>query len=241
MTAAFALLMALRQRRRTGKGMLIDIAQVETAIPQFGEIIMDYTMNGRVQGTSGNRDPNGAIQGCYRCQGEDRWVCITFGTDEEWAGFRRALGDPEWARDERFADVLGRWHNHDELDRRIEEWTSQHEHFDVMSILQTEGVAAGPVEHPDDAYSDPQMKERSFFQELTHPECGTHLYPGIPYRMSKTPNRMRSAAPELGQHNEYVYKQVIGVSEEEYAHLVREGHIGTDFVAGLEMGKYKLE
>jgi len=241
MTAAFTLLLALRQRRRTGKGMIVDMAQVETAIPQFGEIIMDYTMNGRLQGSSGNRDPNGAVQGCYRCLGEDRWVCITIRTDDEWEGFRRALGNPDWTNDEKFSDTLSRLHNHDELDKRIEEWTSQHEHFEVMHLLQKEGVAAGPVEHSDDAYNDPQMKERGFFEEVTHPECGTHLYPGLPFRMTRTPNRIRSAAPLLGQHNEYVYKQVIGVSDEEYAELEREGHIGMDFVPGLEMGKYKLE
>jgi crotonobetainyl-CoA:carnitine CoA-transferase CaiB-like acyl-CoA transferase len=241
MTAAFAMLMALRQRRKTGKGMFIDIAQVETAIPQFGEIIMDCTMNGRVQATTGNRDPNGAIQGCYRCSGEDRWVCITIHTDEEWEGFCRALGYPDWTSDERFSDGLKRWHNHDELDKRIEEWTSRHEHFEVMHILQKEGVAAGPVEHPDDAYNDPQMKERGFFVELTHAECGTHLYPGLPYRMSKTTNHIRCPAPQLGEHNEYVYRQVIGVSDEEYDDLEKEGHIGMDFVPDLGMGKYKLE
>jgi crotonobetainyl-CoA:carnitine CoA-transferase CaiB-like acyl-CoA transferase len=110
-----------------------------------------------------------------------------------------------------------------------------------MFLLQKEGVAAGPVEHPDDAYSDPQMKERGFFEELTHSECGTHLYPGLPYRMAKTPNHIRRPAPQLGEDNEYVYKQILGVSDEEYAELEREGHIGMDFVPGLEMGKYKLE
>lgn len=241
MTAAFVAAMALHQRKRTGRGMFIDMAQAEATIPQFGEIIMDYTMNGRVQRTVGNRDPYGAIQGCYRCRGDDRWVCITIRTDEEWESFCRALGNPDWARDERLADGLSRWRNHDKLDKHIEDWTSQHDHFAVMYMLQREGVAAGPVEHPDDAYNDPQMLDRGFFEKIIHPECGTHLYPGLHYRMSKTPNRIRRPAPLLGEHNEYVYKQVIGVSDEEYAELEKEGHIGMDFVLGLEMGKYKLE
>jgi crotonobetainyl-CoA:carnitine CoA-transferase CaiB-like acyl-CoA transferase len=241
MTAAFVLMIALYQRERTGRGMFIDMAQVETSIPQFGEIIMDFTMNGRIQRTIGNRDPHGAIQGCYRCQGDDRWVCITIKTDEEWEGFRRALGNPDWTRDEKFSNSLSRWQNHDELDKRIQEWTSQHNHFDVMYMLQKEGVAAGPVEHPDDAYRDYQMKDRGFFEELNHPECGTHLYPGLPWKMSNTPAYLRRPPPRLGEDNEYVYKKVIGVSDEEYAELEREGHIGMDFVRGLEMGKYKPE
>ncbi len=241
MTAAFILMTALHKRNRTGRGMFIDMAQVETAIPQFGEIVMDYTMNGRVQGTLGNRDPQGALQGCYRCRGEDKWVSITIRTDEEWQSFCRVLGEPEWTIDPRFADALGRWQHHDELDRRIEEWTVQHDSFSVMFMLQKEGVAAGPVEHPDDAYVDPQMKDRGFFEEVTHPECGTHTYPGIPWKMDYTPNRVRKPPPRLGEDNEYVYRQVLGVSDEEYAELEREGHIGMDFVPDLQIAKYKLE
>jgi crotonobetainyl-CoA:carnitine CoA-transferase CaiB-like acyl-CoA transferase len=241
MTAAFIMVMALHKRNRTDRGMFIDMAQVETAIPQFGEIIMDYTMNGRVQGTCGNRDPQGAVQGCYRCRGEDRWVSITIRTDEEWQAFRRVIGNPDWAMDERFSDALGRWRHHDELDKRIEEWTSQHDHFGVMFMLQKEGVAAGPVEHPDDAFNDIQMKDRGFFEEISHPECDTHQYPGLAWKMENTPNHIRRAAPRLGEDNEYVYKQVIGVSDEEYAELEKEGHVGMDFVPGLQIAKYKLE
>jgi crotonobetainyl-CoA:carnitine CoA-transferase CaiB-like acyl-CoA transferase len=110
-----------------------------------------------------------------------------------------------------------------------------------MHLLQKEGVAAGPVEHPDDAYNDPQMNDRGFFEEVTHPECGTHRYPGLTYRMSKAPNSIRRPAVCMGEHNEYVYKEIIGVSDEEYAELEKEGHIGMDLVPGLEIGKYKAE
>ena len=239
MTAAFIMVTALHQRNRTGKGMFIDMAQVETAIPQFGEIILDYTFNGRVQGTLGNRDAYGAVQGVYRCLGNDRWVAITIRTDEEWDSFCQVLGNPEWTREEKFSDSFSRFHNHDELDKYIEKWTSKHDHFSVMFMLQKAGVAAGPIEHPDDAYIDPQMKDREFFEEVTHPECGTHLYPGLAWKMEKTPNHIRRAAPRLGEDNEYVYKQVIGVSDEEYSELTNELHVGMDFVPDLEIAKYK--
>lgn len=240
-TAAFIIVMALHQRNKTGKGMFIDISQAEATMTQLGDAIMDYTMNQRITERTGNRDLYGAVQGCYRCRGEDRWVNITIRTNEEWDGFCRALGNPDWTREERFSDALSRWRNHDELDKHIEDWTSQHDHFTVMDMLQKEGVAAGPVEHPDDAYNDPQMKERGFFETVTHPECGTHRYPGLAYRMSKTPNYIRLPAVCLGEHNEYVYKEILGVSDEEYAELEREGHIGMDLVPGLEIGKYKAE
>jgi len=229
-TAAFAVLLALHYRNRTGKGQFIDMAQAEATMPHLGEAIMDYTMNRRVQTSTGNRIPGAAPCGCYRCQGEDRWINITVTSDEEWAGLCRAMGNPEWAREERFSDSLGRGKNQDELDQRVEEWTVKQNHYDLMYLLQGEGVPAGPVIFEDDAYTDPHLKERGFFEELTHEECGTHLYPGLGFRMSRVPNKLRLPPVRLGEHNEYVYKQVLKVSDEEYAELEKEGHIGMDYV-----------
>lgn len=230
---AFAALAALRYRNRTKKGQLIDLAQVETFMPYLAEAVMDYTMNGRVQDTPGNRHPFMAPHGCYRCRGEDRWVTIAVASDEEWQGLCRAMGNPAWANDERFADTISRHRNQDELDRLIEEWTSQHDHYAVMFALQREGVAAGAVLDDRDAYNDPHLKDRGFFEELTHPDCGTHLYPGIMWKMSKTPNAIRTPPCSLGEHNEYVYKELLGVSNKEYAQLEKEGHIGTEPAPGV--------
>lgn len=76
---------------------------------------------------------------------------------------------------------------------------------------------------------DPHLKERGFFEPLTHAECGTHLYPGLPWNMSRTPNHIRRPPCRLGEHNQLVYKQILGVSDEEYAELEQEGHIGMDY------------
>jgi crotonobetainyl-CoA:carnitine CoA-transferase CaiB-like acyl-CoA transferase len=244
-TAAFAVLLALYRRHKTGEGQYIDMAQVETSMPHLAQAIMDYTMNGRITGRLGNRSYHGAIQGCYRCKdvrgkwvpGElgqppmeivDTWVNITI-TDKDWEAFCRAIGNPEWTKDPKFADHLSRLKNHDELDKHIEEWTRQHDNHEVMYILQREGVPAGPVIDEQDAYADPHLKARGFFEQLTHADCGTHLYPGLAFKMSKTPNHIRRAPVRLGEHNEYVYKQVIGVSDEEYEDLVEKGHIGTTY------------
>jgi len=228
-TAALAVLMALHYRNRTGKGQYIDMAQAEATMPHLGEAIMDYTMNRRVQNSMGNRLPGAAPCGCYRCQGEDRWINITVFTDEEWQGLCRAMGSPEWTGDERLASRSGREARQDELDPLIEEWTRQHNHYELMFLLQSEGVPAGPVIFEDDAYDDPHLNERGFFQEVTHAECGTHLYPTFGYRMSKTPNSIRRPPVRLGEHNEYVYKEILKVSDEEYRQLEEEGHIGMDY------------
>jgi len=229
-TAAFAVLLALHYRNRTGKGQYIDMAQAEATMGHLSEAIMDYTMNRRVQTSEGNRLPGTAPCGCYRCQGEDRWVNITVTSDEEWAGLCRAMGNPEWTREEKFSGSLSRSQHHDELDRLIEGWTVKQNHYDLMHLLQGEGVPAGPIIFEDDAYTDPHLKERGFFEKLTHEECGTHLYPGLGFRMSRVPNKLRLPPVRLGEHNEYVYRQVLKVSDEEYAELEKEGHIGMDYV-----------
>jgi len=228
--AAFAVLLALHYRNRTGKGQFIDMAQAEATMPHLGEAIMDYTMNRRVQTSTGNRLPGTAPCGCYRCRGEDRWINITVSSDGEWAGLCRAMGNPQWTNEERFSDSLSRDKHQDELDRFIEEWTVTQNHYDLMYRLQREGVPAGPVIFEDDAYADPHLKERGFFEELTHEECGTHLYPGLGWRMSQTPNKLRLPPVRLGEHNEYVYKQILKVPDEEYLELEKEGHIGMDYV-----------
>jgi len=238
-TLAFAVLAALRYRRRTGKGQLIDIAQVETIMPQLGEAIMDYTMNRRVWGPQGNRDGHGAApSGCFRCKGEDRWVAITVSNDEEWKNFCRVLGNPIWTEDEKYSDPFSRWRHQEELNELIGEWTIEHDHYAVMHLLQKEGVPAGPVMDARDVFFDPHVRERGFFEELSGheietgkgPEIGTHFYPGLSWKMANTPNRIRTPPCCLGEHNEYIYKEILKVSDDEYSELEKEGHIGMDFI-----------
>lgn len=240
---AFAILSALEYRNRTGKGQFIELAQAETFLPWIAQALMDYDMNGRVQGTMGNRYPGAAPCGCYRCKGSSiaygrldlqpdvgRYVCITCHNDEEWEGLCRAMGNPPWTREERFADATSRYRNQDELDGLVEEWTRERDPFEVMYIMQAEGVPAGPVEDYRDAFNDQHLRARGFFEWCTQEDCGTHLYPGMPWKMSNTPLSLNPRGPvRLGEDNDYVYKQVIGVSDNEYAKLEGLGHIATKY------------
>ena len=225
---AFAVLAALHYRNRTGKGQLIELSQAENVLPFMGQAFMDYSMNRRNGDTIGNRHPH-AIQGCYPCWGEDRWVTITIYGEDDWEAFCRVLGNPSWCREQMFADPISRYRHHDELDRHIGDWTSQLDHYQVMHLLQQEGVAAGPVMDPRDAYEDPHLNERGIFEEVTQEDAGTHRYPGAPYKLSETPIRIRRAPVRLGEDNEYVYKTLLNCSDEEYAELERQGHIGMDY------------
>ena len=225
---AFAVLSALHYRRRTGKGQLIELSQAENLIPFMGEAFMDYSMNGRSQSTMGNRHPH-ALQGCYPCRGDDRWVCITITDDDEWRGLCQAMGDPAWTQEWEFSDPVERYRRHDNIDEKISIWTKSLEPRQVMLLLQERGVAAGPVMDQRDAFADPHLDHRGAFEEVYQEDTGTHLYPGAPYKMSETPVRIRRGPVRLGEDNRYLYQDLLGYTPEEYAILEEEGHIGMDY------------
>ena len=232
--AAYSVMLALRHKRRTGKGQFIDLAQTEACVTHQFDPAMDYILNGRVRGATGNRHSSAAPCGAYRCKGEDEWVAITVNDDREWAGFCRAIGNPELTKDEKFSSCVDRWNNQDELDKLVEAWTSERNNYEVMYALQKEGVPAGPVISNKAAFDDPHLKKREVFEQLYQEDCGTYLTPAFLWRAEKTPNRIRKPAVRLGEHNEYVYKELIGVSEEEYAQLEKEGHIGMEMASHVK-------
>ncbi|GAG00708.1 unnamed protein product, partial [marine sediment metagenome] len=223
--AALALLGALEYRRRTGEGQYIDVSQVEAMTSLLGDAIVDYTLNGRPAEPVGNSSTQAAPHGVYRCQGDDRWCALAVFTDEEWQGFKRALGNPRWAEESRFATLSGRLKNTDELNGLVGEWTRQHSAEEVMTLLQEQGVAAGVVQNASDLANDPQFKQRGFFIELDHPELGKTMSDATPIRLSDTPAKYHRAAPTQGQDNDYVYKRLLGMSEAEVAELDEQGII----------------
>ncbi len=226
LNGAFAILTALEYRRKTGKGQYIDLSQVEALTCLMAEPIIDYSMNKRIWPRRGNQHPSMAPHGCYRCQGEDDWVTIAVSSDEEWRRFCEATGNQEWAKDERFSDTLSRWKNQDELDKLIEQWTLKRDHYEAMHTLQAAGIASGPVLSQAEVLADPHLKERGFFETMTRAEVGTHPYPGVYAKFSKTPGSFRWPSPCLGEHNEYVLGELLGMSKEEIAQLTDEHIIG---------------
>jgi len=221
--AAFAILVALNYRQETGKGQFIDLSGREALSCSMGEVIMDYTMNNRVQSRNGNRDDIMEPHNCYRCRGEDKWVSIAVSNDEEWEALCHTMGNPKWAKEERFCAQFSRWQNQDELDRLIEEWTIDHTHYEVMEMLQGVGVAAVPSFSNEDLFNDPHCREREYLVTVQHPEVGQLYALAPPWKLSVTPGRVTRPAPVLGEHNEYVFGELLGMSQEEIARLVDEG------------------
>jgi benzylsuccinate CoA-transferase BbsF subunit len=223
-----ALIAALDYRRRTGEGMYLDLSQWEAGIDFLGPAILDYVVNNRVATRTGNRSPYAVPHGTYRCSGTELWVAIAVRTDEEWKALCKVIGDPDWSRDPKFATFLSRKENEDELDRLIEEWTINHAPEEVMSWTQDVGIPAGVVQNCQNLFDDPQLKHRGHFQWLDHKVMGPVAHHAPAYRLSKTPFKMTKAGPCLGEDNGYVYKEILGYSDDEIADLLVEGVITTD-------------
>jgi len=219
---AFAVLSALYYRERTGRGQYIDMAQIEVGASVIGEAFMEYFMNGRVLGTMGNRSPTMAPHNNYPCLGEDRWVSIAVDTEEEWRSFCAAIGNPPWVKQKRFNDKFNRQRNLEELDRLISAWTINFSNYEVMDILQKAGVAAAPCLDLTERFSDPHYAARGTHLQVEHPATGVDIIAGIPFKLSGTPGEVRRHAPLLGEHNDYVFRELLGRTESEIAQLVEE-------------------
>lgn len=225
--AAGVLMAALRYRRRTGKGMFIDVSQQESSVALMGPEVLAYQMTGQEPVRRGNRSGWFAPANSYPCAGEDRWVTIAATNQEQWRSLARVMGAPGLADDPRFATTALRLQNHDDLDRIITEWTVIREAYDIAHKLQDAGVPSGPVLRGPDLLADAHYKDRDTFVTVDHPQVGPKQYPGLPWKMSATPGKVRWPSPTLGQHNRDVYGELLGLTGPEMDQLEQTGIIGT--------------
>ena len=225
--AAGVLMAALRHRRRTGKGMYIDVSQQESSVALMGPEVLAYQMTGQEPERRGNRSGWYAPANSYRCAGEDRWVTIAATNQDQWRSLAQAMDAAGLVDDPRFATNEARRENHDDLDRIISEWTIGLEAYDLTRKLQRLGVPAGPVLRGPDLLQDAHYKDRGTFVTVDHPQVGPKQYPGIPWKMSATPGVVRWPSPTLGQHNREVYGELLGLNGLEIDQLDQTGVIGT--------------
>ncbi len=219
-----ALMAALDFRRRTGKGQYIDLAMLEASVHLAAPVVMDYTVNDRVQNRMGNRNPGYAPHGVYPCKGEERWVAIAVATDKEWQALCNVMGNPGWTKSPKFDTPLHRTENQDELDKLMGQWTKDYTPEEIMTRLQAVGVAAGVLENGEDLVDkDPQLKLRQHFVEMDHQEMGKHLTERPPFRLSKTPSEPQRPFPSFGEHTEYVCKEILKMGDAEFAELIGAG------------------
>ena len=224
-SAAMGILLALAHRQRTGEGQFIDNSAAEGSVWLLGEPIMDYVMNGRVAGHQGNLHPTLAPHGTYPCQGDDKWVSIAVDTEGEWQSLCQATGNSHWVQDERFQDKYSRMKHRDELDRLIGEWTRNYKHYEVTERLQKAGVAAAPVLDALEQYEDPHLRERGTYVEVVQSTSGEEILLDTSWRLEDTPGGVRFASPNVGEHNDYVFGELLGLSPEGVKRLAGTGKI----------------
>jgi len=227
-----ALLMAIYQRNRTGKGSEIDVSAVEAGIHLLGPVLLDVTVNGRVTRggnyPTGNRPeyPQAAPQGVYPASGADRWVALSIFDDQSWRRMAGVMEQGALADDVRFATAEARRANRRELDQIIAAWTSARSSHATMHALQAAGLDAAAVQNAQDLNEvDPQLAERGIFFELDHPVIGEARFEGEPMLFSKSKVDNWRSAPLLGEDNHYVYSRILGMGDDQIADYAERGII----------------
>ena len=220
---AAAILAALDHRRRTGTGQYVDLSQAEASLHFLAPAILDYTVNGRVAGRSGNRDPDHAPHGVYPAPGNDRWVAIAVTTDAAWQGLCAAMKRPDLAADGRFADAAGRRAHADMLDALVSAWTSSRDAAATQAALQVRGVSAHVVQTSRDLVHDPQLVHRGHFVTVEHPMGGTTVVEDSRFVLSRTPASPPASAPSYGRDNDAVLRDILGYDDDVITALVADG------------------
>ncbi len=200
---ATALAAGLHYRRRTGRGVYLDVSQVETGIWSLAPWLLDYELDGVIRLRDGNNHPNAVLHGAFPCADEDgltdRWVAIACWTDHELARLREIAGDD------------------------IEAWTRAHTRRDVAAQLQAAGIEAVPVHDFGDLHDDPQLAHRGHFEPLRHPYLGDGLYERNGFRLGACTGGYDRAGPTLGQDNDWVLGEVLGLTSSQIEALRNAG------------------
>lgn len=222
LTAAAATLAAHFRRKRTGVGQHVDLAAREVATSFIGDALLQFAATGLAPGRQGNDLPGMAPHNVYPCKGSDNWISIAVATDAEWAGLARAMGCDQWLSDRRYASATQRWRHRRDLDVQIAAWTATWMREDLTRLLQSHGVAAFPSFNARDIVDDPHMLSRGAVQDLSGPDGEMRKVVGVPWRFSHTPGALETWTPRLGEHNRYVFGELLGMPEAEIASLIED-------------------
>ena len=213
---------ALNHRAATGEGNYVDFSMAEALTASIPEALLDYQMNDRVPEPMGNADTQHAPHNVYRCKGNDRWLAIAVTGDEEWQSLCKTIGRRDLADDDALSDVQGRRMQRDRIDAAITAWTLERDDYEAMHALQNAGVSAAPYLSPERVFTDPQLREGGFFSTHTASDGKPHDLPALGWRFDGGPEPRITAAPVLGQHNDYVYGELLGLSDDEIAKLIED-------------------
>jgi crotonobetainyl-CoA:carnitine CoA-transferase CaiB-like acyl-CoA transferase len=220
---AAAVMTALMHRQATGEGQYIEMSQVEASMQFIGEELLHAIAAGHDPQPQGNRVRWAAPHDAYAASGDDQWVAIAIGSDDEWRRFCGIMGHPALAEDPRFASFDARWRHQDLLREPISQWTRHYAKAEIANTLQSAGIRAAPVNRPNDVIASPYLAARQAFVTLAHPEAGTHSYMTLPFRLSGTPGSQHRASPCFGADSRRVLIELAGLTAGEADELAAEG------------------
>jgi crotonobetainyl-CoA:carnitine CoA-transferase CaiB-like acyl-CoA transferase len=221
----FAILCALDHRDRTGEGQHISLAQLETTVAMIGPAMMQQ-LAGSEPPRLGNASRVQAPHGCYRCLGDDRWCVVSVADDAMWLRLCNVIERPDLAADLRLQDLAGRLAHTNEIDAAIEAWTAERPPHEALERLQAARVAAGAVQNTEDQFQhDTHLAERGYFETIPHLVKGEVVACGIPLGLTATPGHTSRTGAVVGEDNEHVFRDLLGLSADEYADAVQNGAI----------------
>jgi benzylsuccinate CoA-transferase BbsF subunit len=219
---ASALAAGLLYRRRTGRGVHLDVSQVEAAVYSLSPWVLDFEVNGTTGVRQGNRSDRAVPHGAFACRGDDRWVAVACWDDGDWARLAGVMG-LDGPNASRFATFEARRAAVDEVEALVASWTRTRRADDVAQALQSAGVEAVPVADFGDAFEDPQLRHRGHFVTLTHACMGECGYERNGFRLSDASAGYARTSPLLGEHNDVVLGEILGLDDTERKRLAEEG------------------
>jgi len=222
---AVGMLTALYHRQSTGEGQYIDAAMIEGHANFLGEMVMRYILNGSIGERVGNRDAFMAPHNSYPCKmtgDEDEWAALAVANQKEWVALCKLMDNPDWTKKPEFSDELSRWENQEALDKYIGEWTRNYGAYELTEMLQKAGIAATPSFSTRQLTHDPHINARGFFRDPNHAVIGHKALASLPVKFSGYDAGNYNTPPLLGEHNEYVFGGLLGLSKEEIRKLTEE-------------------
>ena len=220
---ALAGLAGLLGRDRTGEGVHCEVAQVETVVATLGDLLLREALAPGSVRPVGNDDERGAPWGVFRCAGDEEWCVVCVRDDADWEALRKAMDDPEWAADPRWATSEGRRAGREELAARVGEWTAARTPAEVGTVCQAAGVPGGPMLYASQLLDDPQLRSRGFLVDVQQPDAGALTFDGVAFRASDMAPPSIGAAPRLGEHTRAICLDVLGLDAGEVDRLIAAG------------------
>ena len=201
-----AVMVALINRAQTGTGAFLDLAQAEAGAAIMGPVFLAARAGSSVEMDSHRMIPWAAFSAVLRCKGDDAWLALEAGTEDEWRNMCAAMGRADLPDDPALSSPELRADHHDKIRQALEPWTRSRTPYQACRYLQARSISAGVVQNSEDLYRDPQLWSQNYIRTVVHPEFGPIVHSGPSVHITNPAMRVRGPAPRLGQHTREVLR-----------------------------------